>query len=108
MYLENVKFENLSEKAKKQAKETFVRDYKVGYYTLMDDVILVRMHGDDKPQNAEYRYGMRLRGFLLCCIPKEGFLRSEIKNRGKYYGILVYNRGLTPEEMKDFELDDLN
>lgn len=56
----------------------------------------------------EYKYGMRLRGFSPGCQPKEGLLRREDDPTGKYYDILVYNRGLSDKELRDYELDSLN
>ena len=54
-----------------------------------------------------FRYGMRLRGFAPLCQPLEG-LSSVEEGDGKYHNILVYKRMLTPKEMKQYELDDLN
>ena len=56
----------------------------------------------------EFRYGMRLRGFAPMCQPKEGLIRREDDSTGKYYDILVYNRGLSDKELRDYELDSLN
>jgi hypothetical protein len=55
----------------------------------------------------EYRYGMRLRGYAPLCQPKEGLLRREDDTTGKYHDILVYNRQLTQDEIRSYELDDL-
>ena len=55
----------------------------------------------------EYKYGMRLRGFSPGCQPKEGLIRREDDPTGKYYDILIYNRELTGEELKAYELDAL-
>lgn len=57
---------------------------------------------------TEYKYGMRLRGFAPMCQPKEGLVRREDDPTGKYYDILVYNRGLSDKELRDYELDSLN
>jgi len=56
----------------------------------------------------EYRYGMRLRGFSPGCQPKEGLLRREDDTTGRYYDILVYDRKLNQDEIRNYELDDLN
>lgn len=56
---------------------------------------------------AEYRYGMRLRGFSPCCQPKEGLIRREDDTTGKYHDIIVYDRELTEKELSEYELDDL-
>lgn len=62
---------------------------------------------------AEYKYGMRLRGFAPGCQPMDGFVRAEEgkcmgDSRMRYHNILLYNRKLTEQECKDYELDDLN
>lgn len=51
-----------------------------------------------------YLYGMRLRGFSIGCQPMNGLIRHKDGELG-YYDILVYNRPLTENEMKNFELD---
>lgn len=55
---------------------------------------------------AIYVYGMRLRGFSPGCQPKEGFL-TRLHPVGRYYDCLAYDRLLTYEEMRDYELDYL-
>lgn len=50
-------------------------------------------------------YGMRLRGFSPGCQPKEGFIEREDDPDGKYWDLLVYDRMLTEQEMRDYELD---
>lgn len=52
---------------------------------------------------AEYRYGMRLRGFSPGCQPK-GVVRREDDPTYRYYDILVYDRELTRKECTDYEL----
>lgn len=56
----------------------------------------------------EYKYGMRLRGFSPGCQPKDGFIRREDDTMGDYYDIIVYNRPLAEDELRDYELDALN
>lgn len=53
------------------------------------------------------KYGMRLRGFSIGCQPKEGLIRREDDPSGRYYDILIYNRILTDQELKDYELDHI-
>ena len=53
------------------------------------------------------KYGMRLRGFSIGCQPREGLVRREDDPSGKYYDILIYNRILTDQELKDYELDHI-
>ena len=55
----------------------------------------------------QYRYGMRLRGFSPGCQPMNGLDHEEDDTTGRYYNILVYNRKLTEEEVRDYELDSL-
>lgn len=62
---------------------------------------------------AEYKYGMRLRGFAPGCQPMDGFVRAEkgrcmVDSRRFYHNILFYNRELTKDEIRGYELDDLN
>ncbi len=54
----------------------------------------------------KYMYGMRLRGFSPGCQP------SGVKDRlddptGKYWDIIVYDRKLTEQEIKNYDLDEL-
>ena len=57
-----------------------------------------------------YWYGMRLRGYSPGCQPMNG-LEAVIKEyrveAEKYHNILIYNRELTDEEVRDYELDRL-
>lgn len=55
----------------------------------------------------EFKYGMRLRGFSLGCQPMNGLLCRDDDVTGKYHDILVYDRQLTEQEIKDYELDAL-
>lgn len=54
----------------------------------------------------EHRYGMRLRGFGPGCQPMRGLIDG-VEASGKYWAMLTYNRKLTPEEIRDYELDEL-
>lgn len=54
-----------------------------------------------------YKYGMRLRGFSIGCQPMQGFVRRFDDKSGKYYDLLLYNRELSQEEIKNYELDYL-
>jgi hypothetical protein len=53
----------------------------------------------------EFKYGMRLRGFSIGCQPMKGFLRRE--DSWMWHDVLVYDRQLTEQETKDYELDAL-
>lgn len=53
----------------------------------------------------EYRYGMKYRGFSIGCQPRNGFLERSDDPTGRYYDILAYDRQLTDEEIKNYELD---
>lgn len=62
---------------------------------------------------AEYKYGMRLRGFAPGCQPMDGLVEAQEgrcmgDSRRRYHNILLYNRKLTEDEIRDYELDDLN
>lgn len=50
-----------------------------------------------------YRYGMRLRGFAPWCQPMKGLIRREDSTR--YHDELVYDRKLSKQELKEYELD---
>lgn len=52
-----------------------------------------------------YLYGMRLRGFSPGCQPKDGLKDAYPDPGGKYHDILMYDRRLTDDECRDFELD---
>lgn len=54
-----------------------------------------------------YKYGMRLRGFSLGCQPMQGFIERVDDKNGRYYDLLLYNRELSQEEIKNYELDYL-
>ena len=54
-----------------------------------------------------HRYGMRLRGFSMGCQPMRGLIERQDDPTGKYWDILVYDRKLTPEEVRSYELDEL-
>lgn len=56
------------------------------------------------PEVPMYVYGMRLRGFSPGCQPMDG-LDAVMEGNKKYYNILIYNRELTDEEVRDYELD---
>ena len=58
---------------------------------------------DPKP---EYRYGMRLRGYSPGAQPK-GVLRREDDTTGRYHDIIVYERHLSADEIRDYELEEL-
>ena len=51
------------------------------------------------------KYGMRLRGFAPMCQPMNGLIRAEEDPSGKYWNILVYDRELSDEEIREYELD---
>lgn len=52
----------------------------------------------------KYIYGMRLRGCSIGAQP-DGFEIIENTISDKYYNLLAYDRILTDEEIKEFELD---
>lgn len=64
----------------------------------------------EAPDKWLFVYGMRLRGFSPGAQPKNGLVgvvdRLADGFRG-YYDILLYNRPLTAEEIRDYELDEL-
>ena len=53
-----------------------------------------------------YIYGMKLRGYAPGCQPMKG-LRDWIDatETSKYHSFLLYDRKMTKDERKDYELD---
>ena len=51
-----------------------------------------------------YKYGMKYRGFSIGCQPMKGLDHREDDTTGKYHDILIYDRKLTNEEVRDYEL----
>ncbi len=54
-----------------------------------------------------YKYGMRERGASPGAQPADGLIEVNDDPLQEYYSILLYNRPLSPEEVKDYELDYL-
>ena len=54
-----------------------------------------------------YLYGMRLRGFSPGCQPGEGLAERRDDPTELYHDLLVYDRKLTEDEEKQYELDYL-
>ena len=52
-----------------------------------------------------YLYGMRLRGFSPGCQPMTGFIERIDDVLQEYHDILVYERALSKQELRDYELD---
>lgn len=52
-----------------------------------------------------YYYGMRLRGFSPMCQPMEGLIERQDDVTGRYHDILVYDRKLSQEEKRSYDLD---
>lgn len=52
-----------------------------------------------------FSYGMRLRGFSPGCQPMNGFVDRRDDTAGRYHDILVYDRRLSDDELKNYELD---
>ena len=50
-------------------------------------------------------YGMRLRGFSIGCQPMRGLKERQDDATGKYWDLLVYDRELSEQEIRDYELD---
>lgn len=53
-----------------------------------------------------YKYGMRLRGFSIGCQPSKGWIETEDGDK-EYWNYLYYDRKLSEEEVRDYELDFL-
>lgn len=54
------------------------------------------------------KYGMKLRGCSIGCQPK-GFVKFEDTDKKVtgYYSILYYDRKLTKEEIKKYDLEEI-
>lgn len=53
----------------------------------------------------KYIYGMRLRGFSIGCQPIDGLIERRDDTTGRYHDLIVYDRKLTEQELKEYELD---
>lgn len=53
----------------------------------------------------KYIYGMRLRGFSIGCQPMDGLKERRDDTTGRYHDLIVYDRKLTEQELKEYELD---
>lgn len=53
-----------------------------------------------------YKYGMKMRGFSIGCQPMRG-LKDWQDTEGRYYSVLWYDRELTEQEVKDYELEKI-
>lgn len=51
------------------------------------------------------KYGMKYRGFAPMCQPMKGLISAEEDGSGKYYNILIYDRMLSEEEIREYELE---
>lgn len=73
------------------------------------DVLLGRVLPYDAPkaQTALYAYGMRLRGFSPGCQPMVGLVDRLDYTGSRYCDVLMYNRRLTEQEVRTYELDYL-
>jgi hypothetical protein len=52
----------------------------------------------------QYAYGMRARGFSLGAQPKEGFVERIEDDSETYYDLIIYDRHLSENEIKNYEL----
>lgn len=54
----------------------------------------------------EYAYGMKYRGYSPGCQPS-GVKERRDDPTGKYHDIIVYDRKLSADEVRDYELEEL-
>ena len=54
-----------------------------------------------------YTYGMRLRGYSIGCQPIDGFVAADDDVLQEYHNILYYDRKLSDEDCKNYDLDYL-
>lgn len=52
-----------------------------------------------------YQYGMIFRGYSIGCQPKQGLIKVSEDIHNVFHDILIYNRKLTDEEIKEYELE---
>ena len=55
--------------------------------------------------NMVFKYGMRSRGFSPGCQPVDGLICAEDDPLQDYHNVLVYDRMLSRDEVKAYELD---
>ena len=60
---------------------------------------------DEKMEEKNYVYGMKYRPAGPGCQPKDGLVFIGKSMDKKYYSILYYDRKLTEEETRDYELE---
>ena len=56
----------------------------------------------------KYYYGMRLRGFSLGCQPERGLLGKSIGPFDDYHDVIAYDRELSEQELKEYEMERIN
>lgn len=66
----------------------------------------LREYMERNPKKREFFYGMRLRGYSPGAQPK-GVLRREDDTTGRYHDIIVYDRQLSADEIRDYELEEI-
>lgn len=54
-----------------------------------------------------YKYGMKYRPFSIGCQPLENLIEAQEDPTNKFYNILLYSEALTPEQIKSYQLTDL-
>ena len=84
--------------AEQEARKQWAEEYDGG-----DDTNPVPF--DEYYDPVYFTYGMRLRGFSMGCQPMNGFVDRRDDETGKYYDVLVYDRRLTEDEIRNYELD---
>ena len=87
-------------------QDTDILDYYGEKITAADLKAALREYMERHPKKREFRYGMRLRGYSPGCQPK-GVLRREDDTTGRYHDIIVYDRKLSADEIRDYELEEI-
>lgn len=54
-----------------------------------------------------YKYGMKYRGFSIGCQPMQNLIEAQEDPTGVYFNILLYSEPLTKEDLKSYQLKDL-
>lgn len=61
-------------------------------------------------KTKKHLYAMKLKSFSVGIIPREGLIRAFIDDKiadSKIYSLVVYNRELSEEAIKEYELEYL-
>ena len=87
--------------------EDFLENYTADSSENLVYWLIDNSYGIEIPGKIQYRYGMLHRPFSIGCQPMDGFVYRQGSNDKRYWDILYYNRRLTDEELRSYELEEL-